>query len=148
MPNTFTQVYIHIVFAVKDREKLISDSWKKELFSYITGIIHRQGQRLLIINGVKDHVHLLISLRADVSISNLVRDIKSNSSRFIKEKEFLLNFNWQIGFGAFSVSHSAITKVYNYIKNQEYHHQKISFQDEFVAFLQKNNIELQTQYLP
>ena len=127
MSNTFTQVYVHVVFGVRGRERLISDMWKKELYDYISGIIHRQGQRLLIINGIADHVHLLISLRANLSISELVRDIKSNSSRFIRERNFVSNFKWQNGYGVFSVSHSEITKVYDYIKNQEEHHRNSSF---------------------
>jgi putative transposase len=148
MANTFTQVYIHLVFAVKNREKLIADTWKKELYDYISGIIHRQGQRLLIINGIADHVHLLISLRPNISISELVRDIKANSSRFIREKNFVSNFQWQNGYGVFSIAHSGISKVSEYIRNQENHHRNLPFREEFQILLKENDLTYLPEYLP
>ena len=129
MANTYTQIYLHIVFAVKGRHNLISKNWKDELYKYITGIVTNEGQKLIAINGMSDHIHILIGLKPDKSLSDLVRDIKANSSRFINEKNWINGkFEWQAGFGAFSYSHSQLTKVINYIQNQEEHHRKENFQ--------------------
>lgn len=148
MPNTFIQIYIQIVFAVKGRENLISAKWKSELFSYISGIVTEKGQKSIIINGVSDHVHLFIGLQSGISISDLVRDIKNNSSKFINEKKLVTgHFSWQQGYGAFSYSRSHIDNVYNYILNQEQHHQKKTFKEEYIEFLKKFEIEYDEKYL-
>ncbi len=148
MPNTFIQIYIQIVFAVKGRENLISDKWKSELFSYMSGIVTEKGQKSIIINGVSDHVHLFIVLQSGISISDLVRDIKNNSSKFINEKKLVAgHFSWQQGYGAFSYSRSHIDNVYNYILNQEQHHQKKNFKEEYLEFLNKFEIEYDEKYL-
>jgi len=105
MADTYSQIYIHIVFAVKGRDNLISGKWKDELYKYITGIITNEGQKLLAINGMPDHVHILIGLKPTMALSNIVRDIKANSSKFINEQRFIAGkFEWQQGFGAFSYS--------------------------------------------
>lgn len=148
MPGTYSQVYIQIVFAVKGRENLIAKTWKDELYKYIAGIITNKGQKSIIVNGVSDHIHLFVGLKPSMSISDLVRDIKNNSSNFINEKKFVHGrFSWQEGFGAFSYGHSQIDQVYNYILNQEEHHHKITFKDEYLDFLQKFQIEYNEKYL-
>jgi REP element-mobilizing transposase RayT len=148
MANTYTQLYIQIVFAVKGRQNLISKSWKDELYKYITGIVTNEGQKLIAINGMPDHVHILIGLKPNKALSDLVRDIKANSSRFINEKSWINGkFEWQAGFGAFSYNHSQLTNVINYIQNQEEHHRVKTFKDEYVDFLKEFDIDYNNQYL-
>lgn len=138
MANTYTQLFVQIIFAVKGRQNLISREWKDELYKYITGIVSNKNQKMICINGVQDHVHILIGLKADKSISDLVRDIKSNSSDFINKKGFIKGkFNWQKGFGAFSYSNSQMDRVVRYIMNQENHHHKKTFKEEYIEFLKK-----------
>ena len=122
MANTYTQIYIHVVFAVQGRQSLIRKKNKEELQKYITGIIQNQGQKLIAINCMPDHAHIFIGMKPDIALSDLVRDIKSNSSTFINKKRWLRGkFNWQGGFGAFSYGHSQIDRVVKYIQNQEQH---------------------------
>jgi putative transposase len=148
MAGTFTQIYIQVVFAVKRRENLISSSWKNELYKYIAGIINKKNQKSIIVNGAMDHVHAFIGLRPSMSISDLVRDIKNNSTNFINEKKFSKHkFSWQEGYGAFSYGHSQIDAVYNYIRNQEEHHRKKTFREEYLQFLKKFQIEYNEKYL-
>jgi REP element-mobilizing transposase RayT len=148
MAGTFSQVYVQVVFAVKGRQSLIDQTWRDELFRYMSGIITAKGQKSIIVNGVADHVHCFIGLRPVMSISDLVRDIKNNSSRFINEKGFVKGRSeWQEGYGAFSYSHSHIKTVYEYILNQEEHHRKQTFQEEYVDFLEKFEIECQPKYI-
>ncbi len=118
MANTYTKIYIHIIFAVRNRENLIRTEIKNEVYKYITGIIRNKHQKVIIINGMPDHVHLLIGIQPNITISDLVRDIKANASKFINEGKFFRGkFYWQEGFAAFSYSHSQINKVCEYIKN-------------------------------
>lgn len=148
MANTFSQIYIHLIFAVKGRGNLIQKSFKDELYKYITGIIRNRNQKLLAINGMPDHIHILVSMNADKSISDLVRDIKSNSSKFINEKRFVKGkFYWQEGYGAFSYSKSQSSKVIAYILNQEKHHTKKTFKEEYYEILKKSGIEFENKYL-
>jgi REP element-mobilizing transposase RayT len=148
MANTYSQLYIHIVFAVKGRQNLISENWKDEIYKYITGIVTNKGQKVISINGMPDHIHILIGLKPDKSISDLVRDIKSNSSKFINDKKWSDGkFEWQTGFGAFSYSHSQLTNVINYIQRQEEHHKTKTFKEEYIEFLQLFNIEFKDEYL-
>jgi putative transposase len=148
MANTFTQIYIHIVFAVKGRQNLISKNWKDELYKYITGIIANEGQKLIVINGMSDHIHILVGLKPDKSLSDLVRDIKANSSRFINEKSWINGkFEWQTGFGAFSYNHSQLTNVIHYIQNQEEHHKKKSFKEEYIEFLKAFDVDYKNEYI-
>jgi len=121
---------------------------KEELFKYITGIVINQGQKLIAIGGVADHIHLLIGIRPSISISDLIRDIKANSSRFINEKEFVRGkFYWQEGFGAFSYSRSQLDAVAKYVLNQERHHAKRSFRDEYIGLLDRFEVEYDERYL-
>ncbi len=148
MPGTYSQVYVQVVFAVKGRQTLIAKEWKDELYKYIAGIISGKGQKPIIVNGVADHVHIFIGLRPATAISDLVRDIKNNSSNFINNSKFVQgHFSWQEGFGAFSYSHSQIDLVYKYILNQEQHHQKKTFREEYLDMLNKYGIEYQEKYL-
>jgi len=148
MANTYSQLYIHIVFAVKGRQNLISANWKDEIYKYITGIVTKKGQKLIAINGMPDHIHILIGLKPDMSISDLVRDIKSNSSKFINDKKWINGkFEWQTGFGAFSYSHSQLTNVIHYIERQEEHHKTKTFKEEYIEFLNLFNIEFKDEYL-
>jgi REP element-mobilizing transposase RayT len=148
MANTYTQIYIHVVFAVSGRRNLIRREYKEELHKYITGIVQTRGQKLIVINGMPDHLHILIGLKPDMAVSNLVRDIKAISSKFINERRWIRGkFGWQEGFGAFSYSHSQLDKVVNYIKNQEKHHAKKSFRDEYLQMLERFNVEYDVRYI-
>lgn len=148
MPGTFSQIYIQVVFAVKGRENLINKTWKEELNKYIAGIIKGKDQKPIIVNGMPDHIHAFIGLRPSMSISDLVRDIKNNSTNFINERNFVKGkFSWQEGYGAFSYSHSQIQNVYDYILNQEEHHKKKTFKEEYLDFLNKFEVEYNEQYL-
>lgn len=148
MANTYTQIYIHIVFAVQGRICLIKKIYQEELHKYITGIIRNKGQKLLAIHCMPDHIHIFIGMKPSLALSDLVRDIKSNSSSFINDKKWIAGkFNWQEGFGAFSYGHSQINSVIQYIQNQEQHHAKKSFRDEYVQMLKKFQIDYDEQYL-
>jgi REP element-mobilizing transposase RayT len=127
---------------------MISDSWKDDLYKFITGIVKNNNQKLYIINGMPDHLHILLSISSDIKISDLVRDIKSNSSRFINTNHFVKGkFEWQEGYGAFSCSNSQLDKVVNYIKNQQEHHKETTFKEEYLDFLNKLKIDYDDKYL-
>jgi putative transposase len=148
MPGTYSQLYIQIVFAVKGRENLIEKEWRDELHKYISGIITGKGQKSIIVNGVADHIHCFVGLKPSMSISDLVRDIKNNSSKYVNENGWVKGkFSWQEGFGSFSYSHSHIDNVYKYILNQEEHHKKKTFKQEYLEFLEKFRIEYNEKYL-
>ncbi len=148
MPNTYTQIYIHIVFTVKGRDNLITNEWKDELFKFITGIVTNKNQKLICINGMPDHVHILLGLKPDVNLSDIVRDIKANSSRFINKKKYIRGkFQWQDGFGAFSYSNSQLDQVIKYINNQENHHKRRTFKEEYLEILKKFNVKYDNKYL-
>ncbi len=148
MPGTFSQIYIQIVFAVKGRENLISTVWEGELHKYIAGIIKGKEQKPIIVNGMPDHIHAFIGLRPSMAISDLVRDIKNNSTNFINDKRLVKGkFSWQEGYGAFSYAHSQIESVYNYILQQKEHHKKKTFNEEYVEFLKKFNVGYDPKYL-
>jgi len=148
MANTYTQIYIHIVFAVQGRQNLITKEHKEELHKYITGIVQNKGQKLIAINSMPDHVHIFIGMKPTVALSDLVRDIKNNSSSFINEKRWVRGkFNWQKGFGAFSYGHSQIDVVVKYIQNQEKYHKQKTFREEYLEMLQKFAVEYDDKYL-
>jgi REP element-mobilizing transposase RayT len=148
MANIYTQIYIQIVFAVKRRQNLVSISWKDELYKYITGIVTNEGQKLIAINGMPDHIHILIGIKPDKSLSDMVRAIKANSSRFINEKRWINGkFEWQTGFGAFSYSHSQLTNVINYIQKQEEYHKKKTFKEEYIDFLKAFNVDFKNEFI-
>ena len=148
MAGTFSQIYIQIVFAVKNRDALIHPEWESELHKYITGIVQNQGQKMLVINGIGNHIHFLIGMKPTCCLSDLVREIKKSSNTFIKEERFTCyNFQWQEGYGAFSYSHSALDKVIQYIQNQKEHHKKKTFREEYMGFLRKFDINFKDEYL-
>lgn len=148
MPNTFSQIYIQVVFAVKGRESLIHASWEEELYKYISGIVKNKDQKMLVINGMPDHIHFLIGIKPSCCLSDLVREIKKSTNEFIKDKKFCkFKFQWQEGFGAFSYSHSALNNVIAYINNQKNHHKKQTFREEYKTFLTKFQIEHKEEYL-
>jgi len=148
MAGTYSQIYIQIVFAVKGRENLMRTEWRTEVHKYISGIIKAKEQKPIIVNGVGDHIHCFIGLKPSMALSDLVRDIKNNSSKFINEQGWVKGkFSWQEGYGAFSYAHSQIEQVYQYILNQEQHHSKRSFKEEYLDFLAKFEIDHKTEYL-
>ena len=148
MAGTFSQIYIQYVFAVKGRDTLLQKTWRDDVFKYMAGIIKGKNQKAIIVNGVSDHVHVFVGLKPSMNISELVRDIKNNSSNFINEQKFLKSkFSWQEGYGAFSYAHSQIENVYQYIANQEEHHRKKTFKEEYIEFLQKFEIDYNEKYL-
>jgi REP element-mobilizing transposase RayT len=148
MANTYTQIYIHVVFAVQERAGILKKEWREELFKYIAGILRNQGVKLLAIGGVEDHIHSLLALNPKIALSDMIRDVKANSSKFINEKGFVRGkFYWQEGFGAFSYSRSQIDKVAKYILNQEKHHDTKSFRDEYIEFLNKFEVDYDEKYL-
>lgn len=146
--GTFSQIYIQIVYAVKGRNSLISSSWEVELYKYITGIVQNKGQKMLAINGMTDHIHILIGMKPSCNLSDLVREIKKSSNGFIKEQNFTPHrFEWQSGFGAFSYSHSALDNVIAYIANQKEHHKTHTFKEEYTQFLKRFKVEYKDEYL-
>ena len=148
MGNTYSQIYIQIVFAVKGRECFIKESFREELQKYMAGIISNKKQKLYAIYCMPDHTHILVSMKPDMPVSDLVRDIKANSSSFIKEKKFVNSlFSWQEGFGAFSYSKSQAKDVVDYFLNQPERHKKITFRGEYIDFLKKFEIEYNEKYL-
>lgn len=147
MPNTYSQLYIQIVFAVKGRQNFVKEIFREELQKYIAGIIAGKKQKLYAIYCMPDHTHIFVSIKPDIAISDLVRDIKSNSTSFIKDKKFAHEFAWQTGFGAFSYSKSQAQNVVNYILNQPVHHEQKNFKDEYYEFLKNFDIAYEEQYL-
>jgi REP element-mobilizing transposase RayT len=133
---------------VQGRHSLIGREWKDELYKYITGIVKNNNQKLLAINGVSNHIHILLNIKPNIALSDLVRDIKANSSRFVNKKGFVHGkFSWQEGFGAFSYSISQLDDVIQYIQNQEEHHKETSFKDEYLKYLKRFEIEFDENYV-
>ena len=148
MPNTFSQIYIQIVFAVKNRDALIESVWEEKLYQYITGIVQNKEQKMLAVNGMGDHIHIFIGMKPTCCLSDLVRELKKSSNTFIKENKLSkYAFSWQEGFGAFSYSHSQIDAVCKYVMNQKEHHKKQTFRDEYILFLKSFNVDYDEKYL-
>jgi putative transposase len=148
MANTYSQIYIQAVFAVKHRAGLIQKEWKEELFKYIGGIFRNKDQKLIAIGGIEDHIHLLFGLKPNIAVSDLVRDVKSDSTEFINKKRFSREkFYWQEGFGAFSYSRSQLNAVGKYVLDQEAHHSRRSFKEEYLALLDRFQVEYEDRYL-
>jgi len=147
-PGTFTQMYVHLVFAVGHREPVLSESIRHRVFEYISGIVTSQKHKSIIVNGFSDHVHILLGLNPVISVSDTVHEIKRGSSLFINDNRLLPGkFSWQEGYGGFTYSRSQLDRVYNYIENQEVHHAKKSFRDEYFAILNKYDVEFDPRYL-
>lgn len=148
MANTYTRIYIHTVFAVFARANLISSSWKERLHKYITGIVQNHGHKLIAINTMPDHAHIFIGFKPDEALSDLVRDIKRDSTKFVNDEiKPRGKFSWQEGFGAFSYSHAQIHAVVQYILHQEEHHRRTSFREEYENMLKEFAVEYDTRYL-
>ena len=148
MANTFSQIYIQTVFAVSNRQSLIKPEFKEDIYKYITGIVTNQGQKLISINGMLDHIHILIGLRPAMALADLVQEIKADSTNFINKKRWVRGrFSWQEGYGAFSYGHSQLNTIIRYIQNQEKHHQRRSFKDEYLSLLRKFDIAFDDKYV-
>ena len=148
MANTYAQLYIHIVFSVKGRQPLIPRQHKTELHKYITGVITNRKQKMMQINSMPDHIHILVSITPDLPISNLVGDIKRNSTKFINRKRWVAGkFSWQEGFAAFSYSHSQLKDVIAYIEEQENHHSQKTFAEEYLEFLRRFDVPYNEKYV-
>ena len=145
---SFTQIYYHIVFSTKDREPVIEADHREELFRYIWGIIRNKNSHLYRINAVEDHLHILSSLHPSVALADFIKDIKVASNGWIREKELFPRFNgWQDRYGAFTASHADKDRLIEYIKNQQEHHRKESFLDEFRRLLTEAGIEFDEKFL-
>ena len=148
MANTYTQIYIQMVFAVQGSQNLIRPERKEELHKYITGIITRQEQKLLAIHCMPDHMHILVRQKPSMALSDLVREIKTGATNHINENRWVAGrFAWQEGFGAFSYSHPQLMDVIRYIQNQEQHHAKKGFREEYLEFLEKFKVAYDDRYL-
>lgn len=148
MAGTYSQIHIHCVFAVKGRTSILNRKWRDEVFRYMAGIITNKGSKSIIVNGVSDHVHLFIGLKPSMALSDLIRDVKNNTSNFINRNGWVRGkFAWQEGYGAFSHSRSQVEDVYQYILNQEEHHRKRSFKEEYLDMLRKFDVAFDEQYL-
>lgn len=146
--STYTQIYYHIVFSTKERARVFTAIKREALFRYIWGILKNNKSHLYRINGVEDHIHILASLHPTVCLANLVKDIKTGTSKWIKENNVFPEFTrWRDGYSAFTVSHSDKDAVIEYIKNQEEHHRRLPFRDELRQLLAKYGIEFDEKYL-
>jgi putative transposase len=146
--GTYSQIHLQFVFAVKYRNASIHPSWKDELYKYITAIIQNYGHKMLCINGMPDHIHILVGMRTDQAVSDLLREIKSSSSKWINERRLVPGrFQWQEGYGAFAYGKSQIKYVIDYIQNQEIHHKTVPFRMEYKSFLKEHEIEFNEKYI-
>lgn len=148
MPNSYTQLHIQFVFAVKFRKALIQKKWKERLHQYITGIFQQNGHKVLQINSMPDHIHIFIGLRPKQSISSLIQNVKAESSKWINNEFYEpKRFKWQEGYGAFSYSKSHVPRVIKYIQRQEGHHKKMSFREEYLKLLEAFEIDYDEKYI-
>ena len=148
MANTYHQIYLQTVFAVKYRNAVIDKSWKEQLYGVIGNLINETASKTIIVNGVEDHVHCFLGLKPVVSVSELMKTVKAKSSKYINDHKLTPErFEWQGGYGVFSYSQSAVESVFKYIQNQEAHHKKQTFRDEYLEFLKKFNVEYDEQYI-
>jgi putative transposase len=148
MANTYHQIYLQVIFAAKYRETTIKKDWQPQLFAVIGNLINEMNCKTIIVNGVEDHVHCFIGLKPAVAVSDLIKTIKSKSSKYINDNGLTpQRFEWQEGYGVFSYSQSQVDSVYKYIQNQEDHHKKQTFKEEYLEFLQKFKIEYDEQYI-
>ena len=148
MANTYHQIYIQTVFAVKYRNAIIDNAWKQELFGVIGNLINETDCKTLIVNGVHDHVHCFIGLKPSISVSDLMKTVKSKSSKWVNDHhKTKTHFVWQEGYGAFSYGRSQIDDVYQYILTQEEHHKKQTFREEYLNFLNKFEVPYEERYI-
>jgi len=148
MANTYTQIHIHAVFTVQNRDSIILCNWKDELYKYISGILQNNSHKLLAINGMSDHIHILFGFRPSQSLSDLMQDIKANSSKWINEKKFIrAKFSWQEGYGAFSYTKADLPKIIRYIQDQKEHHKRKTFLEEYLELLKEFDIEYDERFV-
>lgn len=148
MANTYYQIYLHTIFAVKHRNAVIKNEWKSQLFAVIGNLINETKCKTILINGMLDHVHCFLGLKPVVSVSELMKTVKAKSSKYINDRALTAErFEWQEGYGVFSYSQSGVDSVYKYIQNQEEHHKKQTFKDEYMDFLKKYKVAYEDQYL-
>ncbi|TLD43431.1 MAG: putative transposase [Candidatus Jettenia ecosi] len=148
MAGTFTQIYIQAIFAVNGRANLLQKPWCDDVFKYMAGIIKNKGQKPIIVNSIANHVHMFVGLQPAMAVSDLIRDVKNNTTNFINDQKWVRGkFSWQEGYGAFSYAHSQIETVYNYILKQEEHHNKKTFKEEYIDFLKKFQILHEERFL-
>lgn len=148
MANTYSQIYLQFVFAVKCRENLVPREHKEELHKYITSIVHAQNAKMLAVHCMPDHLHLFVGFKPDIRVSNFVKEIKLRTCQFIKDKKWVRGkFSWQEGYGVFSYSHSHIDNVVRYILNQESHHKKTTFREEYHKFLEKFAVPFDSRFV-
>ena len=148
MANTYHQIYLQTVFAVKYRNAVIDKSWKEQLYGVIGNLINETKCKTIIVNGIEDHVHCFLGLKPVVSVSDLMQTVKAKSSKYINDHKLTKErFEWQGGYGVFSYSQSAVESVFKYIQNQEAHHKKQTFKDEYLEFLKKFKVEFDEQYI-
>jgi putative transposase len=148
MANTYTQIYIQVVFAVEGRQTLIKLRYKEELQKYLSGILVNRNQKVLAVNCMPDHTHILMGMTPNIALSDLVRYMKTGTSNLINDRQwFRGRFHWQEGFGAFSYSRSQLNQVIHYIQNQEKHHAKTGFREEYLEFLRKFGVEYDERYV-
>lgn len=148
MANTYTKIYLHVIFSVHGRQNLIEKKWMDSLHKFICGIVNVKEQKVYAIGGMPDHIHILLSMKPGMAISGLVRDIKSNSSRWVNDKKLIRGkFQWQEGFAAFSYGQSQVDNVIAYINNQEEHHRVKTFKDEYIELLEKFQVEYEAKYV-
>jgi REP element-mobilizing transposase RayT len=147
-PGTFTQIYVQLVFGVQNREAVLSKNIRPRVFEYMSGIMTKMRHKSIIVNGTSNHVHILLGLNPSISVSDTVHDIKRNSSLFINKNRLCLGrFSWQEGYGGFSYSRSQIPDIFNYIETQELHHQRKTFHEEYIDYLNENEMEFDQQFL-
>ncbi|MCC6760038.1 MAG: IS200/IS605 family transposase [Chitinophagaceae bacterium] len=148
MANTYTQLYIHLVFAVKGRQHLIHSTWEEDLYKYITAVIQNDGHKLIAINGMPDHIHIVYGLKPSIAIADTVKDIKRATSNWIDKQNYCVGkFAWQEGYGAFSYSRSQLNDLVNYVLQQKQHHKKKTFKEEYVEMLERFGVDYDAQYL-
>ena len=146
MSHTSGNILLHLIFSTQGRRPLIRPEFRDDLFAYLGGIVREMHGTALIVNGEPDHVHMLIRVRPVHSAAEIARVVKTNSSRWMREKH-TRNFAWQTGYGVFSVSESSVLDLTEYIAKQQEHHQKLSFQEEYIAFLKENHVEYDPKYI-
>jgi putative transposase len=148
MANTYTQIHIQTVFTVQNRHCVIRPSWEIELYRYLTGIIQNYGHKVLAINGMPDHIHIFFGMRPNQSLSDLMQQVKGDSSKWINQKGFVMGrFSWQEGYGGFSYGKSQVDNVIDYIKDQKNHHRKKTFLEEYIEFLDKFEVPFDERYV-
>jgi putative transposase len=146
--STYSKIYIHTVFAVKYRNPLITPDWEERLFKYTTGIVQQKEQKMLAINGMPDHIHILIGMKPNCCLSDLIREVKKSTTDFANNEKFSkFKFQWQEGYAAFSCGYSQLDREIGYIANQKEHHKKLGFAEEYINFLNEYAVEYQEKYL-